>query len=195
MELETEIYEEHKKSSLKSRLRHQEDIILKSKLWQNNVKNVWSRKKGITGFNQREDRTDESLDRASELITFFSRFNLINSETSFPAPSQAVIMSSFDPQLLCHISEVLLLHVCLLPNQEMLVLPLPQPPTCLSPGRHEDDETAEATEPEHDCRSKWCQPQNPKGLCRAVSLGLCCTSSTLTWLYYLVSSSTFWIEF
>ncbi|MEQ2253276.1 hypothetical protein ILYODFUR_030478 [Ilyodon furcidens] len=64
--------------------------------------------KKITGFKQKDDQTDEGLDRTNELNTFFNRFSSeTSSVSSSPAHSQTDIRPSFDPQLFCHTSNVL----------------------------------------------------------------------------------------
>ncbi|MED6269420.1 hypothetical protein CHARACLAT_032972 [Characodon lateralis] len=98
--------------------------------------------KKITGFKQKDDQTDGGLDRANELNTFFNRFSSeTSSASSSPAHSQTDIPPSFEPQPLCHTSNVLsstsamdpsALHVYLQPYQKMLMLPLPPPSTCVS---------------------------------------------------------------
>ncbi|MED6261921.1 hypothetical protein ATANTOWER_011949 [Ataeniobius toweri] len=98
--------------------------------------------KKITDFKQKDDQTDECLDRTNELDTLLNRFSSEpSSASSSPAHSQTDIPPSFDPQLSCHPSNVssstsamalLLLHVCLQPNQKMLILPFPPPSTCVS---------------------------------------------------------------
>ncbi|MEQ2316828.1 hypothetical protein AMECASPLE_036553 [Ameca splendens] len=96
--------------------------------------------KKITGFKQKDDQTNGGLDRANELNTFFNRFSSeTSSASSSPAHSQTEPPPSFDPEPFCHTSNVLsstsamdllLLHVCLQPNQKMLILPLLPPSTC-----------------------------------------------------------------
>ena len=48
---------------------------LESQLQQNNVRDVWSGMKKITGFKGKGDQTDGGLDRANELNRFFNRFS------------------------------------------------------------------------------------------------------------------------
>ncbi|MEQ2316900.1 hypothetical protein AMECASPLE_037152 [Ameca splendens] len=63
--------------------------------------------KKITGFNQKEDRTNGCLDRVNELNIFFNRFSSeASSASSSPAHSQTGIPPSFDPQLFCHNTNV-----------------------------------------------------------------------------------------
>ena len=48
---------------------------LESQLQHNNVRDVWSGMKKITGFKAKGDQTDGGLDRANELNRFFNRFS------------------------------------------------------------------------------------------------------------------------
>nr|XP_054590293.1 uncharacterized protein LOC129154571 [Nothobranchius furzeri]XP_054590295.1 uncharacterized protein LOC129154571 [Nothobranchius furzeri] len=76
---------------------------LENKLQRNNIRDVWSGMKKITGFKQRKDCTDGSLDTASELNKFFNRFSSgTNPASSSPVPSQSDISSSSDPTSSCH---------------------------------------------------------------------------------------------
>ena len=59
--------------------------VYRNKL-QQNIRDVWSGMKKITGFKQEEDQTHGSLDRSSELNSYFNRFS---SETSSAASSPA----------------------------------------------------------------------------------------------------------
>ena len=78
---------------------------LENKLQQNNVGDVWSGMKKITGFKQKEDQMDGSLDRDNDLNSFFTRFRdqlsilLSWTQTDRPPPS-------LHPQLPCNISAV-----------------------------------------------------------------------------------------
>ena len=71
---------------------------LESQLQQNNVRDVWSGMKKITGFKLKEDQTDGGLDRANELNMFFNRFS------SPPALNPKGHTPSMSPQLSCHTS-------------------------------------------------------------------------------------------
>nr|XP_054594182.1 uncharacterized protein LOC107378612 isoform X1 [Nothobranchius furzeri]XP_054594190.1 uncharacterized protein LOC107378612 isoform X1 [Nothobranchius furzeri] len=76
---------------------------LENKLQRKNIKDVWSGMKKITGFKQRKDCTDGSLDTANELNKFFNRFSSgTNPASSSPVPSQSDIPSSSDPTFSCH---------------------------------------------------------------------------------------------
>uniref|UniRef100_A0A1A8RXB6 Reverse transcriptase domain-containing protein n=1 Tax=Nothobranchius rachovii TaxID=451742 RepID=A0A1A8RXB6_9TELE len=76
---------------------------LENKLQRNNIRDVWSGMKKITGFKQRKDCTDGSLDTANELNKFFNRFSSgTNPASSSPVPSQSDIPSSSDPTFSCH---------------------------------------------------------------------------------------------
>ncbi|MEQ2242656.1 hypothetical protein ILYODFUR_038233 [Ilyodon furcidens] len=123
--------------------------------------------KEITGFKQKEDRTDGSLDRANELDTFFKMFSSETSSASFsPAHSQTDIPPSFDPQLSCNPSNVFFFHLSHGPFCFYMFafnhigrcgcsLGLPLPPVCL---KKSGEETTGKTEPEQGCRSRSCQP-------------------------------------
>uniref|UniRef100_A0A8C6W187 Reverse transcriptase domain-containing protein n=1 Tax=Nothobranchius furzeri TaxID=105023 RepID=A0A8C6W187_NOTFU len=64
--------------------------------------------KKVTGFKQRKDCTDGSLDTANELNKFFNRFNSgTNPASSSPVPSQSDIPSSSDPTCSCHMPALL----------------------------------------------------------------------------------------
>uniref|UniRef100_A0A8C6NVM8 Reverse transcriptase domain-containing protein n=1 Tax=Nothobranchius furzeri TaxID=105023 RepID=A0A8C6NVM8_NOTFU len=76
---------------------------MENKLQRNNIRDVWSGMKKITGFKQRKDCTDGSLDTANELNKFFNRFSSgTNPASSSPVPSQSDIPSSSDPTFSCH---------------------------------------------------------------------------------------------
>ncbi|MEQ2227017.1 hypothetical protein ILYODFUR_033340 [Ilyodon furcidens] len=84
--------------------------MLKSKLLQNNIRDVWSGMKKFTGFKQ-DNWTNGCLDRANELNTFLNRFSSeTSSASSSPAHSQTDIPPSFDPQLSCHTTNVLAMN-------------------------------------------------------------------------------------
>lgn len=70
-----------------------------------------------------------SLDRGKELNKFFSRFSPgTSSASSFPVPSQAdICLFRLPPRPWTFLP----LYVCIQPNREMVVLPLPPPPACL----------------------------------------------------------------
>ena len=66
------------KKQLKVKIRDNREVYrrkLENKLQQNHVCDVWSGMEKITGFKQKEDKIDGSLDRANELNTFFNRFS------------------------------------------------------------------------------------------------------------------------
>nr|XP_054598774.1 uncharacterized protein LOC129163848 [Nothobranchius furzeri] len=76
---------------------------MENKLQRNNIRAVWSGMKKITGFKQRKDCTDGSLDTANELNKFFNRFSSgRDPASSSPVPSQSDIPSSSDPTFSCH---------------------------------------------------------------------------------------------
>ena len=56
---------------------------LESKLQQNNMREVWSGMKTITGFNMKEKQTEGTMERANEMNLFFNRFS---SQSSTQAP-------------------------------------------------------------------------------------------------------------
>ncbi|MEQ2305440.1 hypothetical protein AMECASPLE_037836 [Ameca splendens] len=59
--------------------------------------------KKITGFKQKEAQIDESLDRTSEINTFFNNFSLeTRSASSSPPHSQTDPPPSMYPQFFCH---------------------------------------------------------------------------------------------
>ncbi|MED6292859.1 hypothetical protein CHARACLAT_004977 [Characodon lateralis] len=103
---------------------------------------------------QGEGRSDGCLDRANELNTFFNRFSPERSSASFyPTHSQTdpLLTHSFlvTPKMFYLPPQpwtLLLLHVCLQPNQKMLMMPLPPlPPVCL---KKSGEETTGEIEPE-----------------------------------------------
>ena len=62
---------------------------MENKLQLNDIPDVLSGMKKITGFKQKEDQIDGNLDRANELNLFFNRFSSeTSSASSSPAPSQ-----------------------------------------------------------------------------------------------------------
>ncbi|MED6285369.1 hypothetical protein CHARACLAT_028611, partial [Characodon lateralis] len=80
---------------------------LESKLQQNNIRDMWSGMKKITGFKQMDDRIDGYLDRAHELNILCYRFSSEMKEFFSTAHSQTDIPPPFHQNLPCHTSNVL----------------------------------------------------------------------------------------
>lgn len=93
---------------LKVRLNESMEVYrkkLENKLQQNNVRDVWSGMKTITGFKVNGNQAEGSLDRANELNVFFNRFS---STAPSPTPCHTGPTPSLPPQLIpSHISTVI----------------------------------------------------------------------------------------
>ncbi|MED6234496.1 hypothetical protein ATANTOWER_031850 [Ataeniobius toweri] len=141
----------------------------------------------ITGFKQ-DDQTDECLDKANELNTFFNRFSSeTSSASSSPAHNQSDIPPSFDPQLSCQTSNVLSFTSATDPSAS----------TCL-PSTKSEDADAPLASPFHLYVSRsqvkrQLERLRKRMLVQIVSapeswrpvqssaVGYCSTSSTLAW--------------
>ena len=99
-------------------------------------------------------------------------------QTAHPPSAHSIPVKSQPSHLPPQLWVLLLLHQCVQPHQRCWgPLHLPLPPAC--PELLVQEAAGEA-EPEHGCRSRWCQPESPKGLCRSAMWDL-----LTQWIVYL----------